>query len=143
MPAYHRVRRKVRLFRKRPGFLKNISDTPYRVDQFIIEILVNLVAQIAYARFDNIGLRAEVVIPDVFHDHRLGNDPAGVAHQVFEQRKLPGLQVDLFTPSSDLPGEEIDGQVPDGQADRIGNAARPADQGRDLGPGVPSRQTAW
>jgi hypothetical protein len=62
------------------------------MDQLSIKMLVDLIPQIAYAGFDNIRLGAEVVIPDMLHDHGFGNDPAGVAHQIFEQGKLQGLQ---------------------------------------------------
>jgi hypothetical protein len=94
----------------------------------MISIPVYLVPQPADSGLHHIGLGIEMVVPNVFHDHRLGNDSTRAAHQVFEQRKLPGLQIDAFTPPRDLPGEEIDGQVPDAEPDRIRNAARPADQ---------------
>jgi hypothetical protein len=37
------------------------------MNQFGVEVFVNFIPQIAYAGFDNIGLRIKVVIPDMFH----------------------------------------------------------------------------
>jgi hypothetical protein len=44
-------------------------------------------------------LRIEIVVPDMFQDHRLGDDPAGVAHEIFEERAR-GLQRNLSAPRS-------------------------------------------
>ena len=42
----------------------------------------------------HIGLRIETVIKNVFQDHGFGHRPAGVAHEVLEQRELARLQLD-------------------------------------------------
>ena len=43
---------------------------------------------------DEVRLRVEPEIPDVFEDHRFRDGTARVAQQQFEQRKLARLQLD-------------------------------------------------
>ena len=43
----------------------------------------------------HVGLRIKAVVPDMLQNHGLGHDPASVPHQIFEQSKLPRLQLDL------------------------------------------------
>jgi len=50
------------------------------------------------------------------------NDPPGVPHQVFKQGKLPGLQIDLFSPRVTSLVRRLTTD-PDAQPDRIGNTA--------------------
>src|SRR5690606_12131485 len=63
---------------------EDISRTPYRVDQLGIESLVDFAAQSAHVSFDDIRLRIEMQVPDIFQQHIEGDDTAGVAHQIFE-----------------------------------------------------------
>jgi hypothetical protein len=72
------------------------------MDQLSNKILINLIPQITYAGFDNIRLGAEVIIPDMFHDHGFGNDPTGVAHQIFEQGELERLQGNFLVSPENL-----------------------------------------
>jgi hypothetical protein len=61
------------------------------MDQLLREILVYFVAQTADQDIDHIGLWIKVKIPDLFHDHRLGNRTAPVAQHVIEQGEFLGL----------------------------------------------------
>ena len=45
IPAYQRVNRKARVFRRLILFLKNISYSPDSVDQFLIKIPIDFVTQ--------------------------------------------------------------------------------------------------
>ena len=38
-----------------------------------------------HEHINDIGLRIEAVIPNVFEDHRFGDGAGGVAHEIFEQ----------------------------------------------------------
>jgi len=58
----------------------------------------------------DIGLRIKTVIENVFEDHRLRHWPIGVAHQVFEKRKLSRLQFYL-SPPPNFPRQQIHRQV--------------------------------
>ena len=96
-----------------------------------VEALVDLVAQPADPRLDNVRLRIEVIVPDVLHDHRLGNHPPGVTREIFEQEELPGLKGDFFVRACDRPRTQIDGEVPNGDPGGLGCIVRPANQGLD------------
>ena len=65
-----------------------------------LEPLVDLLAQPEHEHVDDVGARVEAVIPDVRQDHRLRHHPAGIAHQVFEQRELARTELDVVA----LPG---------------------------------------
>jgi len=61
-------------------------------------VFVYLAAEPMHQHIHDIGLRIKTVIENVFEDHRLRHWPIGVAHQVFEKRKLSRLQFYLLTP---------------------------------------------
>jgi len=82
---------------------------------------------------DHIGLGIEAVVPDMFKDHGLGDGAPGVAHEVFEQGKLAGLEFDGIGSATDLAGEEIEGEISDGEAGRFGGAGGTTDEGLDAG----------
>ena len=44
---------------------------------------------------DDVGLRIEMIVPDVLQQHGAGDYLPGVLHQIFEQPELSGLQHDL------------------------------------------------
>src|SRR5688572_25692689 len=86
--AYHQASLKPSACCRRSRHLENITNATYGVDQLLIEALVDLLAQPEHQHIDDVGPRIEAVVPHVREDHRLRHDPPGVAHQVFEQRKL-------------------------------------------------------
>src|SRR5688572_21476311 len=102
MIAYHRLRRKLKL---RPRVLSRLKRIPYstdRMDHFAGEVFVHLGPQPAHEDVHDIGLRIKAVIPDVFEDHGFRHHSASVAHQVFEERKFTGLELDGLAVTRDL-----------------------------------------
>src|SRR5258706_14174511 len=89
--AYQTPRRRpyARAGRSRSG-ADDIADASHRVQQLFLERPIDLLAQTAHQDIDDVGLRIEAVIPDVRQDHRLRDDLAGVAHEIFEQGELAG-----------------------------------------------------
>src|SRR4051812_42471631 len=73
-----------------PPLAEDIADASHRLKQLLVERLVDLFAQAADEHVDDVGLRIEVVVPDVRQDHRFRHDLAGVAHQILEQGELSG-----------------------------------------------------
>src|SRR5579864_368914 len=67
---------------------EDIPHASHGVQPFGVERLVDLVTQPAHQHVHDVGLRVEVVRPDVREDHGLGDHLAGVAHEVFEEREL-------------------------------------------------------
>src|SRR3954452_17102497 len=67
---------------------EDISHAADRMQQPLLERPVDFFAQAADQHVDDVGLRIEVVLPDVRQDHRLRDHLAGVAHQIFEEREF-------------------------------------------------------
>ena len=59
-----------------------------------LESLVDLGAQARDMDVDDIGLRVEVIVPDILEQHGAGHDMAGIAHEIFEQLEFARLQQD-------------------------------------------------
>src|SRR6202030_3855719 len=62
---------------------------------------------------NDVGLRIEMIIPDVLQQHGPGHHLAGVFHQIFKQSKLTRLQYDLLSATRDLMREAIELEVAD------------------------------
>src|SRR5882672_6225849 len=62
----------------------HISCAPYGVQQGLGKSLVDLRAQPRNVHIDDIGLRIEVVVPDIFQEHRARHHLAGMLHEIFE-----------------------------------------------------------
>src|SRR5579871_4914996 len=77
-----------------PSPAEDIPHSPDRVQQLLLEPLVDLLPQTADQHVDDVRLRIEVVVPHVRQDHRLRYDLAGVPHQILEQRELARPQLD-------------------------------------------------
>src|SRR5205085_721778 len=62
-----------------------VAGAAHGLQQLALEIAVDLLPEPAHMHVDHIGLRIEMVIPDILQQHRPGYHMAGVAHHVFEQ----------------------------------------------------------
>src|SRR6476620_9651293 len=74
---------------------------------------VDLLAQVGDVELHDVGLAAEVVVPDAVEDLRLGQHPLGVAHEVAQQLELGGRQLDRRTAAGDLVAVLVEGEVAD------------------------------
>src|SRR5437762_6484059 len=92
--AYHALRRKVKLCVRRSSGLEDITHSANGLDDFHRKILVHLRAQPVNENIDDVGLRIETVIPDVFKDHRFRDHSSRIPQQQFEQGEFAGLQFD-------------------------------------------------
>src|SRR6476620_4018773 len=79
----------------RPLFSRpeDIANPAHGVQQLLVERPIDLLAQPADQDVHDVGLRIEVVLPDMRQNHRLRDDAPDVAHQVFEQRELARPQI--------------------------------------------------
>src|SRR5437660_2068482 len=112
---------------RRPNLgAEDIADSAHGVQQLGLERLVDLLAQPADEHVDDVRLRIEVVLPHVREDHRLRDDTAGVAHQVFEERELARADVDDLAGARHAPRQQIEDQVRDGQRRRLRRAGSAA-----------------
>ena len=91
------------VFRSRLRNFKNIANSPDGLDHFLLEILIQLVSQSEDQDINHIGLGIKAVLPDIFHNQRLGNNFPGIAHKAAEEGELTGLQIDLLPPPGQPP----------------------------------------
>jgi len=65
-----------------------------RLDQFVVEVPVDLIANITDVYVDDIGVAVEIDAPDIDREVGSGDDPVPIAHQVFQQLKFLGCKFD-------------------------------------------------
>src|SRR6476659_4433837 len=128
MAAYQIARRSPSAGRCRSGGLENISDSPDRLQHLLLEALVDLVAQPEDEHVDHVRARIERVVPDVRQNHRLRDDPPGVAHQILEQRKLSRAESDFTAVAGNAASDEVHYQIADEEAGRVCSAAGSPDE---------------
>ena len=99
------------------------------MNPFFGKSLVDFISQPGNAGFDHVGHGVEMVVPDMLHDHGLGDYPVGVAHEVLQERKLERLQFDSLPGPHDLAGHQVHGDITGDQTGGFGGPAGPAQQG--------------
>src|SRR5580658_254576 len=104
-PAYHRFRRRLKLRSRRLCSFENIANASDGMNDSFSEFLLQLRAQTMRQNVHHIGLWVEAVVPDMLQNHRLGDRPSGIAHEQFEQGKLPVLQLDLLSSPGHFPSQ--------------------------------------
>src|SRR5688500_11630374 len=87
---YQTLSWKVSVRAQRSRSFKGIANSSRRLDQSVVGI--DLAAQPVDEHIDDVRLRIETVIPNVLQDHRLGDDAARVAHEIFEQGEFARLE---------------------------------------------------
>src|SRR5271156_6077561 len=123
------------------GVTDHISGAANRMYELCVEIAVDLGPQPRYVHVDDVGLRIEVIVPDVFEQHRARDDLAGVLHQILEQPEFARLQRDLFAGPRDLVRQTVEREFADAVDRVLRRALRAAtrqrlDAGEQLGEGV-------
>jgi len=81
------------------------------VDEFAVEIAVDFAAQTLDKHVDHVRLRVEIVIPHVLEDHCFRDHAPGVAQQIFEQRELARLQLNLLSVASHFAAQQIECEI--------------------------------
>src|SRR5260370_12254893 len=70
----------------------HVSSAAYRMEQRALETLVDLGTQSRNMHVDDVGLRIEMIVPDVLQKHGSRHHLAGMLHQIFQQPELARLQ---------------------------------------------------
>jgi hypothetical protein len=70
--------------------------------------------KVADMRIDDVGLRIEVIIPDILEQHGPRHDLTGVAHQEFEKFEFPRLQLNSAITARHLATPLFYAQLPPG-----------------------------
>src|SRR5579864_6562701 len=86
-PAFDQ-KRSARLAQASPRGTQRVSRAADGVQQRRGEPFVELLSQTAYMNIDDVGLRIEVVIPDLLQEHGAGDDVPGMPHQILEEPEL-------------------------------------------------------
>src|SRR6188472_18731 len=92
------------------GLAERVADEPHRLDQRRAE-RVELLAQVADVRLDDIRIAAEVIMPHVVEDLALRQDAARVQHQEPEQLELGAGQLDQRVTATHLTCLLVERQV--------------------------------
>src|SRR5262245_976710 len=100
--AYHRVKWNPVVCRRRSRDFKHIPHAPDGVNELHWKVPVHLRTHTTHQHVDDVCLGIEMVIPDMLEDHRFRDDTPSVAHEIFEQRQLAGLQVEALVSARDL-----------------------------------------
>lgn len=112
---------------------ENIAHAAKGVNEFLREAAVDLIAQPADQDVDDVGLWVEMEIPNMFQDHRFGQNTTWMAQHVFKQRVFAGLQIEQLVAAADFTLEDVQGQVGITQAGGFNAAAGAAQKGLDTG----------
>src|SRR5437868_9844111 len=92
--------------------LEHVPGTAHGVDHRLAAG-VDLLAQVGDVELDDVGLAAEVVVPDPVEDLGLAQHPARVAHQEAQQLELGRRQHDVLTAPAYLVAVLVELEVAD------------------------------
>ena len=126
-PALRKQRREKFLAIGNQGTLRlqAIAGAAHGVQERAVEALVDLLPEPADMHVDDVGLRIEMVVPDLFQEHRARDDVVRVAHEIFEQAELARQQLDRLAGARHGASEQIHLEIGDLEA---GFGARAAGQ---------------
>ena len=93
--------------------LHHVSNPPNRVNQSAFKVLVDLLTEIIDIDVNHIGHGIEMVIPDMFGNHRPGEDFVRIPHHVFEEGIFFAREFDLLVLPGDSVGDQGKGEIPD------------------------------
>lgn len=83
------------------------------MDQLALATLVDLLPKPTDPRFHDIRPRIEIVLPDMLHDARLGNDTPPVANQILQKLKLQRLQLNALATTENFARFQVHDQIAD------------------------------
>ena len=70
--------------------LQHVTGAAHRLDQFRLPAGDDLFSQVVNINVNDITHGIEIIIPDMFGDHRPGEHPSGVPHEVIQQGEILG-----------------------------------------------------
>src|SRR5436305_11323811 len=85
----------------------HVSGPADRLQHRLVETLVDLGSEPRDMDVDDVGLRVEMIVPDILEQHRAGDDVAGIAHQIFKQLEFARLERDRLAGAADGAGQEV------------------------------------
>ena len=73
---------------------ESVTDAAYGLNQFVVETVIDLAAQIANVHVDQVGVAEEITAPDAVEELVARMDFVAVEQQVLQERVLFGGEVD-------------------------------------------------
>src|ERR1700761_4387931 len=111
----------------------HVSRAANGMKQRPLETLVDLGAQPRNMHVNDIGLRIEVIIPDVFQQHGARDHLARMLHQIFQKAEFARLQCQLILATHHAVREPVELQITDAVGGVFGRATAAARQHLDPG----------
>src|SRR3546814_7865853 len=87
------------------------------MEQRPAEAAVDLLPQTADMLVDDVGLRIEMIVPDMFEQHRARHHPPFVAREIGEDAKFARGEVDRLAAAPHRLHEQIDLEIADRSAE--------------------------
>src|SRR5271170_5459066 len=110
------ARRKAVARKSLPSAVTNhITGAADGAEQRCVEIAIDLRPQARHVDVDHIGLRIEMIVPNVLEQHGAGHHLARVLHQILEQPEFARLEHNLFCAAADLVREPVKHQIGDSE----------------------------
>ena len=94
------------------------------MDEGPLAFAVYFITQTVDLDIDNVSGGIDSHTPDAVQDHRAGDHPASVTHQVLQKRELLRCELQQFTASSRFAANQIEFQVGNPEAYSFGLARR-------------------
>ena len=92
---------------------QHIAGAANRMQDRLVETLLDLAAQPRDMDVDDVGLRIEMIVPDILEQHGARHHLAGMAHQIFEQAEFARLQRDLACCAADRMRQPVEFEIAD------------------------------
>src|SRR5580765_1294785 len=130
MKAYQRLSR-TPTFRRKSSRPEDITNSSNGVNHRAA--LIDFAAKAMDQDIDDVGLRIETVVEDMFENHGLRHGAIGMAHEIFEQGKFARLKFDFFFAPMHFALQQVHGEVSDDEASGLGGLRGAADESLDTG----------
>src|SRR6266516_4723738 len=90
---------------------KDVAYPPYGMDEFLVRVAVNFLAEIVHVNIDDVGESIEGIIPYMVGNHGSGQDLVRIAHEVLQQPVFLGGEIDLLILAPALVSHLIEAQL--------------------------------
>src|SRR4029079_9904441 len=101
------------------------------MEQRTLKTFVDLGAQPRNMHINDVGLRIEMIIPDILEKHGASHDLSGMLHQIFEQPELARLQGQFLLATRYAVRETVEFEVAHTIGGVLGRTAAPTRQNLD------------
>src|SRR5271170_2455647 len=109
----------------------HIAGAAHGVQERLRKALVDLGSQSRNVHVDDVGLRIEMVVPDILQQHRPGDNLAGMAHEIFQQAEFARLKLQFLPGAAHLVRKPVELEIGNAVKRFLAAATAPARQHLD------------